>query len=233
MSDKSPFSLSRAIAETLASGNPTTGFERSEHFRLAREAEENKFLEAYRFGNPRDRALYVPLEVFVGATRDLATSPSSAGGALIGLITAGESPLRNWSACLKAGALMLTGLRENVTLWEISPLQVPQWLPEIGQITPSDPGFAGPQLKPTRISSETIVSRQLLVQQADDTLSRILVNDLSRQLGSFLDQSALFGAGAASNQPTGLVSTTGVVALTLTADLPSFAAAEATRGGKH
>jgi HK97 family phage major capsid protein len=173
-------------------------------------------LATYRFGNSRDRTLYAPAEIFLGATRDLATAPASAGGALVGLITAGESPLRNWSACLKSGALMLTGLRENVTLWEISPLQTPQWLAEIGQITPSDPGFSGPQLKPVRISSETIVSRQLLVQQADDTLSRILVNDLSRQLGNFLDQSALFGAGSASNQPAGLVSTTGVQALTFT-----------------
>jgi hypothetical protein len=183
------------------------------HFALAREAEENKFLEAYRFGNSRDRALYVPLEVFVGSTRDLATSPASAGGALIGLITAGDSPLRNWSACLKAGALMLTGLRENVTLWEISPLQVPQWLPEVGQITPSDPGFSGPQLKPVRISAETIVSAQLLRQQSDDTLSRILVNDLSRQLGNYLDQAALYGQGSAANQPLGLTGTTGVQAL--------------------
>jgi hypothetical protein len=216
MSDKNPFSLSRAIAETLASGNPTTGFERSEHFRLAREAEEAPLLAAYRFGNPRDRALYCPIETFVGATRDLATASASAGGALIGLVTFGESPLRNWSACLRAGALMLSGLRENVTLWEISPLQVPQWLPEIGQITPSDPGFSGPQLKPVRISAETIVSAQLLRQQSDDTLSRILINDLSRQLGNFLDQSALYGAGAAANQPQGLTTTPGVQALSFT-----------------
>jgi HK97 family phage major capsid protein len=145
---------------------------------------------------------------------------------LIGQLTFGESPLRNWSACLKAGALMLTGLRENVTLWEISPLQVPEWLPEIGQITPSDPGFSGPQLKPVRISAETIVSAQLLRQQSDDTLSRILVNDLSRQLGNYLDQTALYGQGSAANQPQGLTTTTGVQALTLAADLPSFEAAE-------
>jgi hypothetical protein len=110
MSDKSPFSLSRAITESLASGNPTSGFERSEHFRLAREAEENKYLSGYSFGNSRDRALFCPLETFLGSTRDLATSPASAGGALIGLVTFGESPLRNWSACLRAGALLVSGL---------------------------------------------------------------------------------------------------------------------------
>jgi hypothetical protein len=44
------------ISGPLAAGNPTTGYERSEHFRLAREAEETPFLATYRFGNPRDRA---------------------------------------------------------------------------------------------------------------------------------------------------------------------------------
>jgi hypothetical protein len=46
----------------------------------------------------------------------------------------------------------------------------------------------------------------LLVQQSDDTLSRILVNDLSRQLGNYLDQAALYGQGSAANQPARLVS---------------------------
>jgi hypothetical protein len=109
---------------------------------------------------------------------------------------------------------MVTGLRENATLWEVAPLPVPQWLPEVGMVTPSDPGFSGPQLKPVRISAETIVSRQLLIQQSDDTLSRILVNDLSRQLGNYLDQAALYGQGSAANQPQGLTTTTGVQALT-------------------
>jgi len=95
------------------------------HFTLACEAEETPFLGQYHFGSPRDRALYVPLEVSVGSTRDLSAGIPSAGGALIDLVTFGQSQLRNWSACLKAGALLLTGLRENITLWEIAPLPVP------------------------------------------------------------------------------------------------------------
>jgi hypothetical protein len=117
MSEKG-FSLARAIAETLSKGVPTTGLEREVHFSLAREAEENAFLNVYRAGNPRDRSVYVPLEVFVGATRDPSAGIPSAGGALVGLITAGESPLRNWSMCLRAGALVISGLRENIVLWD-------------------------------------------------------------------------------------------------------------------
>jgi hypothetical protein len=78
MSDRI-FSLSKAIRETLSDGIPTSSRERNEHYTLAREAEENQFRNAYHFGNTRDRALYVPLETFAGSTRDLATTPASAG----------------------------------------------------------------------------------------------------------------------------------------------------------
>jgi hypothetical protein len=129
---------------------------------------------------------------------------------------------------LRAGALILTGLRSNATLWEVAPLPVPQWLPEVGMAIPSDPGFSGPQLRPMRISGETIVSAQLLRQRADDPLSRILANDLSRQVGSYLDQAALYGQGSAANQPQGLTTTAGVQALTFTGpDYAAFATAKA------
>jgi len=37
-----------------------------------------------------------------------------------------------------------------------------------------------------------------------------LINDLSRQLASYLDQCALYGGGPAANQPTGLINLRGV-----------------------
>jgi hypothetical protein len=42
-------------------------------------------------------------------------------------------------------------------------------------------------------------------QQAGSELDRILINDISRPLASYLDQVALYGGGSAANQPTGLV----------------------------
>jgi hypothetical protein len=48
-----------------------------------------------------------------------------------------------WSAVLRAGKTILSSLRGNVVLWSIGQLPVPQWLPEIGMLTPSDPVFAG------------------------------------------------------------------------------------------
>jgi hypothetical protein len=54
-----------------------------------------------------------------------------------------------------------------------------------------------------------VLSGQLL-RQAPPDLDKILISDISRQLGSYLDQVALYGSGATGNQPTGLLNLPGV-----------------------
>jgi len=70
-----------------------------------------------------------------------------------------------------------------------------KWLPEVGMLSPTDPVFVGYKISPKRISGMLIVSRQLLRQQTGPELDRILINDLSRQLASYLDQCAIYGGG--------------------------------------
>jgi hypothetical protein len=73
-------------------------------------------------------------------------------------------------------------------------------------------------------------SAELLRQQTGPELDRLLINDLSRQLASYLDQVALYGGGAAANQPTGLINVPGVpqnVAMNATDLHGSFCAVEA------
>jgi hypothetical protein len=75
-----------------------------------------------------------------------------------------------------------------------------------------------------------VVSRQLLVQQTGPELDRILINDLYRQLASYLDQVALYGTAPTGNQPLGLLNTPGVaqdVAIDSANSHPSFCAVEA------
>jgi len=62
-------------------------------------------------------------------------------------------------------------------------------------LSPTDPVFVGYKISPKRISGMLIVSRQLLRQQTGPELDRILINDLSRQLASYLDQCAIYGGG--------------------------------------
>ena len=195
------YSLGKAIRELL--NGSLTGYERECHFALRREAEEGGEHAWLHGGNARDMPLFVPIELF---TRQLTT-----GGFPIGVWGEGISNLLTWSACLRAGATVLTGLSRNANLWSIGQLPVPEWLPELGMITPSDPLFANYPVSPKRISGLINISTQLLKQQTGPDLDRILISDISRQLGSYLDQVALYGAGPSGNQPTELVNVSGVV----------------------
>lgn len=144
----------------------------------------------------------MPIELF---TRQLTTAAFP-----IGVESFGVSNLLTWSGVLRAGATILSGLSRNVNLWSIGQLPVPEWLPELGMITSTDPLFPNYPVSPKRISGLINVSNQLLRQQTGPELDRILISDISRQLGSYLDQIALYGAGPASNQPTGLINVSGV-----------------------
>jgi len=66
-----------------------------------------------------------------------------------------------------------------------------------GMLTPTDPVFAGYSVSPKRISGMLVVSQLLLWQQTEPelnkSLARLLINDLSRQLASYLDQCGLYG----------------------------------------
>jgi hypothetical protein len=223
MSDAKLFSLGKGIREVIERG-ALTGIERTVHFELERENESdlNEF-KWLRGGNARDLTLNVPVEFF---TRQIVAG----GSPLIGVETFGVSNLLTWSACARAGAGFLTGLSRNSTLWSIGQLPVPQWLPEIGMIAPSDPVFAGYNVSPKRISAMLVVSNQLLRQQTGPELDRILIGDISRQLASYLDQVALYGTGPTANQPLGLLNVPGVnmdVAIDTATLHPSFCAVEA------
>jgi hypothetical protein len=154
MTDKPSFSIGKAIRELLDHGN-LTGVERATHYASQREFEgmpEHKWRSS---ANARDHALYVPVETFLARQLTTSTFP-------IGIETFGVSNLLTWSACLRAGATVLTGLSRNINLWEIGQLPTPQWLVEVGQVTPTDPLFAGYPISPKRISGMINVSSQCL-----------------------------------------------------------------------
>ena len=58
-------------------------------------------------------------------------------------------------------------------------------------LSPTDPVFVGYNISPKRMSGVLIVSQQLLRQQTGPELDRILINDVPRQLASYLDKCAL------------------------------------------
>lgn len=154
-------------------------------------------------------SLYVPLSV---VQRDLSvTGGPAAGASLLGIRTFGRSDLATWSAVIDSGAILATGLKDNVTFWQISTLPLPTWNSEFGMQVPVDPVFTGFPTTPKRIAAITKVSRQLLIQSPD--LEEMLRADFARQLGSLVDQVCLLGQGSSANQPTGVAATAGVHSL--------------------
>jgi Phage capsid family len=141
--------------------------------------------------------------------RDLSvTGGPSTGGAFVGLKTYGRSDLANWSAVVAAGALVISGLRESATFFQISSLPQPTWNAETGAQVETDPVFTGFSCSPKRLGSITLVGRQLLAQAPN--LDEMLLADIGRQLGSLVDQIALLGARSTQNQPTGVATAPGV-----------------------
>ena len=211
MSDKvqPPYNLTRALAQTLEHGVPTSGYEREFHFEVFRALSDSAVMRGRMMPGGKFQTLYAPLSVI---HRDLSvTGGPSVGGVLVGLKTFGRSDLASWSAVIDSGALLLTGLRENATLWQISTLPAPTWNTEFGMQVTTDPVFTGFNISPKRIAALTIISRQLLAQSPD--LDPMLRADFARQLGSLVDQVCLLGTGS-GGQPTGIAATAGVNQIT-------------------
>jgi hypothetical protein len=210
MSDKTqpPYNLTRALAQTLQHGVPTSGYERAFHFETLRAVTDSGEMRGRMMPGGKFQTLYAPLTVI---HRDLSvTGGPSTGGALVGLKTFGRSDLASWSAVIDSGALLLTGLKENAVLWQISTLPTPSWNTEFGMQVITDPVFTGFNVSPKRLAAITIVSRQLLAQSPD--LDPMLRADFARQLGSLVDQVCLLGTGS-GGQPLGVGATAGVNAI--------------------
>jgi hypothetical protein len=162
MSDKSqaPYSLTRALLQTAEHGVLTSVVERETHFELLRALESSRAMRGTIMPGGKFHSLYAPLSVI---HRDLSvTGGPSSGGVLVGLKTFGRTDLASWSAVIDSGALLVTGLRENATFWQVSTLPVPSWNSEVGAIIETDPIFTGFNCTPKRLSAMTIIQSTLV-----------------------------------------------------------------------
>jgi hypothetical protein len=160
----------------------------------------------------RLRGIPIPLEVFTRSQsysqRDL-TADTVSGANLVQTFREEtiQSALRPFSACAKAGAQFLVGLRDSVSIprWE-SPSAATALL-ETSSVTPSAQTVSLLSLKPHRISNMTIISRQLMKQTSTmgTGIEDLIAQEMLASIGSSLDNYCLNGSGTAG-QPTGLLS---------------------------
>lgn len=116
--------------------------------------------------------------------------------------------LRPLLAIGAAGATVLDGLQGNVDVPRQAAASSASWKNEIEDLTEASPMLEQMELRPRRCGAYTIFSKQLLIQSSLDVENMIRM-DLLQACAIALDAAAIAGTGL-SNQPTGILSTSGI-----------------------
>lgn len=158
--------------------------------------------------------IVIPNEVL---RRDLVVGTPTAGGNLVAdELLAGSfiDLLRNRLALAQAGVTMLTGLQGNISIPRQTSAATAYWVGENGSPTESQQAIDQVNMTPKTVGAFVDYSRRLLLQSSID-VEGMIRNDLARVIALELDRAAIYGTGS-SNQPLGLVNTTGIGSQTIT-----------------
>lgn len=157
--------------------------------------------------------IVVPNEVL---RRDLlAGIPTSGGNLVADQLLSGSfiDLLRNRLALAGAGVTMLTGLQGNISIPRQSSASTAYWVGENVAPTESQQAVEQVNMTPKTVGAYVDYSRRLLLQSSID-VEGMVRNDLTRVIALELDRVGIYGTGS-SNQPLGLVNTTGIGSQTI------------------
>lgn len=194
------FSFLRAIN---AMANPTDGNAQ------AAAAFERECSEAVAQKTGRGaRGFFVPSDV---QKRDLLVGTPTSGGNLVAtdlLTSSFIDLLRNKMMVVAMGARLLTGLQGNIAIPRQTGGATAYWVAENGAPTESQQSVDQVAMAPKTVGAFTDISRKLTLQSSLD-VEAFVRSDLATVLGLAIDLAAINGTGA-SNQPRGLLSTSGI-----------------------
>jgi HK97 family phage major capsid protein len=154
------------------------------------------------------QGILVPIEVL---RRDMTVGTDAAGGYLVStdLLAANFiEMLRNKMMTRALGAIILGGLVGDVAIPKQTGGATAYWVAENGAPTESTQAVGQVALAPKTVGAFTDLSRKLLKQSSID-VEAFVRGDLAAVLALALDLAGLAGTGA-NNQPTGILSTTGI-----------------------
>jgi HK97 family phage major capsid protein/HK97 family phage prohead protease len=190
------FSIVRAV-NALVTGNwNEAGFER-----------EMSDGMAHRLGK-RAQGFYIPTDVLM---RDLNITTATAGGHTVATDLLSGSfidMLRNKSQVIGLGATMMNDLVGNIAIPRQTGGASSYWVAESGAVTESQAAFDQLTMSGKTVGSMSDISRKMLNQSSIDVESFVR-NDLATSLALAIDLAAINGSGA-SNQPTGVLNTSGI-----------------------
>lgn len=154
------------------------------------------------------QGLFVPQDV---QRRDMTVGTATAGGNLVATDLLSASfidMLRNRMMVIGMGAKLLTGLQGNIAIPRQTGGATAYWVAEGNAPTESQQAVDQVTMSPKTVGAYTDISRKLLLQSSIDVESFVR-SDLATVLALAIDLAAINGSGA-SNQPTGLLSASGV-----------------------
>lgn len=119
--------------------------------------------------------------------------------------------LRNKLIISKLGGQVLTGLSGNVAIPKQTGSATAYWILEGDDTTDSDLTVGMLNLSPKTVSGSTAYTRQMLLQ-SNPSIENLVLSDLASNIALAIDKAAISGTGL-NGQPTGILNTTGVNAV--------------------
>ena len=202
----STFSLARAASQIIQRGH-LDGAEAE----WKQEADK----EAQRAGIRLEGNIAIP-EVALRADETdqfaaTATAAADAGGpGFVGTqVGAAIAALREPTLVESLGATVIRNATSNLQFPRISTKAGAGWLTEVADDAVSGMQMDSLSLTPKRVGCETKYSRQLLIQ-GGASVDAVIAQDIALAINAAIDTAAFSGSGS-SGQPTGILSTTGIV----------------------
>jgi HK97 family phage major capsid protein len=155
--------------------------------------------------------------------RENMTRLQSVGGAGLGAELVGTElhsemfieALRAKAVLGRLGARFMSGLVGNLDIPKKISSASFYWVAEDGSPSVSNVGFGVVQMSPKTIATAVELTRRLMIQSTPD-IEMLVLNDILYGLSLGIDNAGFLGSGV-SNQPLGIVNTSGIGAVTLSA----------------
>jgi HK97 family phage major capsid protein len=177
------------------------GLEQEMHEEAQKEARESG-VEVKGFG--------IPLMVLEGRAQSVlgGTQPDD-GGQLV------KDEAMQWIDMLKdalvtrqLGANYITGLKGTVPFDKITQGALSTWKGEIAELDESTLKFSGAEMKPNRLGTFTVISKQLMIQSTP-SIEALVRRELAESIAYAVDKAAINGSGTAP-EPRGVLNTSGI-----------------------
>lgn len=209
-SETEEYSVVRAI-RNMANFKPIDGLEKE----VSDAAAKVVGREAKGFFIPHDIMKKQIVNSIGGVLNGLESGDATKGGYVVGTEVRTNDMielLRNKMLLADMGATSLTGLVGNIAIPKIGGGATAYWLPETGDITPSEQSFKQLGLVPHRLGADTAYSKEL-VNQTSLAVESFVRGDLMSVLAIERDRAGINGSGN-DGQPLGLMNVDGIGSVT-------------------